>query len=764
MGLILGTDRATGRPVELGDDERNAGLYILGISGTGKSMEFRNLIVQDMEAGRGLCFLDPHGDVCRELLRYIPKHRASDVVFIDLSNASRFFGINLFRCSDPTDFLLRNRVPDQAVEVFKKSWGDSSWGPLLEDLLGNIAETLVDNPGFGMRDIPDLLTNEDCRRFLVAHVRNPIVRHFWEEEYGPMRDREQREHYRSTINKVRAFLRNLILQAIVSQSESSIDFREAMDTGKIVLVNLAAGAVGDSVVSLIGSVIISQIVNAALSRENIPESNRRQFNLFCDEYQRFATPDFAILLTEARKFRIATTMAHQGRYQQDFDNRGATLGVSNVLVFRVSPPDSQDMAGLFRNDPQPSKPSPRMLTTPAMRTWTEVRWEPPQAEAELAALLEEKNHLQMETELFATGCGFGPVDFQRYNGSPSSFITLGEALKSSDPGRLERLHRVFNPAFESEQVRPYTTGSDWAQGYENAYYFTTGFRDNLDRMPAHSYSIPGDYPTNIEVYLATVVRQGMAEGKDHVKAAAQPRGDFTQRKQAAAALLAELKTVLGPIKRRAVYRYVPAKIKAYRPGPWETKEFPEMVSWVKQKVMSCQKRLEEMEARQKFLEACRKVIPRSEHLGYELPQREVIGFNRYGEPEEINRYVMEEGNPRARNDVKEEIANELTNLDNRQVKYRILRGLQLVEGTLETLAPSQPTLTPSEVEAIRQRSLVRYSKTWEEIEEEVAKRRAQWQRPEVNFDRWRDDGSDEPDMPQRDQPFNPDDDSLDVSR
>lgn len=350
----LGRDVKTGTDVRLSTAERRQGLYVIGKTGMGKSTLLESLIVQDMEAGLGLCLLDPHGDLVDAVLARVPPDREADVVLLDLGDDQYPFGLNLFECANLADRKLVGRIATQAVEVFEKLWGDISWGPQLAQVLRNCAYTLIANQGYTMTEIRRLLLDSRFRERLVEQVSNPQVREFWKLEYEPMRPHEQLQLVRSTLNKVDEFLTPTVYP-IVGFGRTTVDLRELMDSGGILLVKLGIGEVGASAVSLIGSMLVGQIFNAALSRQELPAAERRQFNLYADEYHRFATPAFAELLAEARKYAMATTLAHQFRDQlTDAPNRGATLNAGSLVVFAVHGEDAEELAKQFdRTPPRP---------------------------------------------------------------------------------------------------------------------------------------------------------------------------------------------------------------------------------------------------------------------------------------------------------------------------------------------------------------------------------------------------------------------------
>ncbi len=348
---VLGIDAQTGQRVELPKTSRLQGLYIIGIQGTGKSGLIENLIIDDTKQGTGVAVLDPHGDLINAVLARMDR-RENDVILLDITDYRYPFGINLFACSDLTNPIEVQKTVDQVMHVFEKIYGVSRDTPLILDYLRNCTYTLIANPGYTMAEIPLLLLNEKCRRKLVANVDDIDVRHFWQ-QYEQMKPSDQNEQAAYIRRRVSEFLLPLS-RPIVGQSTSTIDLQTIMNEGKILFVKLSTQL--PSVTSLIGSMLIALILNAASAR---PVNKRRQFNLYADEFQRFATEDFATLLEEARKFGIGTTIAHQNRGQLDAENRqlsanlkDRTRSVANLVVFKVNSKDADELAGEFDITPQ----------------------------------------------------------------------------------------------------------------------------------------------------------------------------------------------------------------------------------------------------------------------------------------------------------------------------------------------------------------------------------------------------------------------------
>ena len=335
--------------IELTLEGRRQATYVVGITGTGKTTLLLNIALQDISAGDGVCVMDPHGDVTEDLLLRIPKHRVDDVILFDPADIDYPFALNLFECSDRDDPRLVDRVCSEIVTTFYKLFY-YSWGPHLEDLLRHSILTLLANEGSTLLDMLILLTQEDRREEMAARVADPVIQTYWRDRF-PKRAKDQPEWVGSTLNKVGRFLSNQLIRNIVSQPRSTFDLRDIMDEGKILLVNLSKGKLGEDNSALLGSVLVGKILIAALSRADVPKEQRTPFHLIVDEYQSFATQSFPTLQSEARKFNIDTIVAHQYRDQLDELNRGSTLNVGNLIVFRVTGKDSHELAAQFDNTP-----------------------------------------------------------------------------------------------------------------------------------------------------------------------------------------------------------------------------------------------------------------------------------------------------------------------------------------------------------------------------------------------------------------------------
>src|SRR6266568_2634628 len=348
----LGTDTDTGHIVELPQASRRQGLYIIGANGTGKTGLIENLILQDIDQGLGVGLLDPHGDLTNAILTKMTK-REDDVILLDIQDEDHPFGVNIFECPNPQSPTAVQKIVDLVMHIFEKLYDVSRQTPRMAQFLRNCTHTLVANPGYTMADIPLLLQDEQCRSKLVTQVKDPQVQLFWK-TYNALKPSEQFDRAESTINKMDELLQPLP-RNIVGQGKTTVNIQQVMDERKILLVKLSAQL--DQVTSLVGTLIIALFLNAAYSRTVLPVNKRRQFNLYADEFQRFATEDFATLLTESRKFGIATTIAHQARYQPGMTDgiRATSLSAANLVVFKVSSKDAAELAGEFDITPAPER-------------------------------------------------------------------------------------------------------------------------------------------------------------------------------------------------------------------------------------------------------------------------------------------------------------------------------------------------------------------------------------------------------------------------
>ena len=319
-------------------DDRRRHMYIIGKTGMGKSVTITNLVIQDIEKGRGVAFIDPHGDSAEEVLRFIPKNRINDVVYFNPSDLEFPVAFNILEAVDEDH---KHLIASGMMGVFKKIWPDV-WSARMEYILSNTILALLDYPGSTMLGINRMMSDKDFRDKVIEKVRDPIVRSFWIEEFGKWDKRFASEATAAIQNKVGQFVSTPIVRHIVGQPVSTINMREIMDQGKILIVNLAKGRIGEDAMALLGGMIVTRLYLAAMERVDISEKERKDFYLYVDEFQNFATESFASILSEARKYRLNLIVAHQYVSQLSEQVRDAVFGnVGTLVSFRVGAVDAE---------------------------------------------------------------------------------------------------------------------------------------------------------------------------------------------------------------------------------------------------------------------------------------------------------------------------------------------------------------------------------------------------------------------------------------
>lgn len=319
--------------------DRQRHFYLLGKTGTGKSTLFKNMFISDVLAGEGACFVDPHGDTVEELLDYIPPNRIDDVIYFNPTDVENPVGFNMLELKDKSQ---RDLIADGVVEVFKKQFGES-WGPRLQYILTNTIATALEAQGTTLLAIIRLLVDTNYRKFILKQVGDPILYKFWVEEFAQMsqNNRLLTEAISPIQNKVGRFISSAVIRNIIGQVKSTIDLRDIMDNQKILLVNLAQGKLGEETASLLGGMVITRLQATAMERVDIPIEQRKDFFLYVDEFQNFATESFAKILSEARKYKLNLTMTNQYIDQLPLTVRQAIFGnIGTLGSYVVSPADA----------------------------------------------------------------------------------------------------------------------------------------------------------------------------------------------------------------------------------------------------------------------------------------------------------------------------------------------------------------------------------------------------------------------------------------
>ena len=360
-GVYLGNNNYRGetRKVHIKPDDRRRHFYIIGKSGTGKSTILKSMLKQDSQAGRGLCLVDPHGDLVEGILPHIPRSRADDVIVFDPGDLSRPMGMNILEAYTADD---KEAMSQEALAIFIKLFGEEIMGPRLQHYFRNGCLTLMDDDDEGavLIDLPRLFTDDSWQRYKSNKVKNPVVRAFWEKEMASSGAREKQEMIPYFSSKFGPFITNAQIRNIIGQNKSGFDFRKVMDEGRILLCNLSKGKLGDLNAQLLGMIMVSKIQMSAMGRADTPEEERRDFYLYVDEFQNFVTESFASILSEARKYRLNLIVAHQyisqitklggggkGK-QEDTTIRDAVFGnVGSMMCFKIGAADAEYMAKEF---------------------------------------------------------------------------------------------------------------------------------------------------------------------------------------------------------------------------------------------------------------------------------------------------------------------------------------------------------------------------------------------------------------------------------
>lgn len=325
-------------------DDRRRHMYLIGKTGMGKSTILENMIIDDIRAGRGVAVVDPHGDLAEKVIQFIPSERIKDVIYFNPSDVNYPIAFNVVEQVAPH---LRHLVASGLIGVFQKLWADS-WGPRLEYILRNSILAILDYPNSTLLAVTRMLSDKSFRKKVIENIQDPVVKSFWTKEFAGYADKFAAEAVSPIQNKVGQFLSSSLIRNIVGQTQSSIDLRQVMDEGKILIMNLSKGRIGEDNSELLGSMVITKIQLAAMSRVNVTEEERRDFYLYVDEFQNFATDSFANILSEARKYRLNLIMGHQYIEQLNDKVKAAVFGnVGTLVVFRVGATDAEELVKEF---------------------------------------------------------------------------------------------------------------------------------------------------------------------------------------------------------------------------------------------------------------------------------------------------------------------------------------------------------------------------------------------------------------------------------
>lgn len=350
-GMFLGNSRYRGveRPIFISDDDRRRHMYIIGKTGTGKSQLLEEMILQDIHAGKGVAVIDPHGDLIDGVLQRIPASRAEDVIYFDPSDTDRPMGLNMLEAKTEEQ---KHFVVTSIVGLMYKLYDPMKTGiigPRFEHAIRNAMLTVMVEPGNTFVEVVRVLTDSAFVQELLPKLQDPIIRRYWTDQIAQTADFHKSEVLDYIVSKFGRFVTNKLMRNIIGQSQSSYEFRKVMDDGKILLVNLAKGKIGEENSNFLGLILVPRILIAAMSRQEIPEEQRKDFYLYVDEFQNFATPDFAQILSEARKYRLNLIVANQFIGQMEEEVKNAVFGnVGTVVSFRVGVTDANYLQHEFQ--------------------------------------------------------------------------------------------------------------------------------------------------------------------------------------------------------------------------------------------------------------------------------------------------------------------------------------------------------------------------------------------------------------------------------
>ncbi|MGH1428738.1 MAG: type IV secretory system conjugative DNA transfer family protein [Arenicella sp.] len=331
--------------VGIKEKDRFQHTYIIGKTGTGKTTLMKIKIKQDIQNGKGIAIFDPHGDLAESVISMIPQHRQKDLIYFDFPNPNCKLQYNPIK---RVSLHKRPLVASGLLEAFKKQFGADSWGVRMEHILRNCLLTLLDQKHADFSCITKLLNDKDYRNECIRNISNESVIDFWKYEFNQYPPYTRQSAIAPIQNKVGAYLSNPVTKRILVDNQNDVSFRQAMDSNKIIVFNLAKGRIGDDASNLLGGLFLTSLGLSAFSRQDIPENQRQSFFIYCDEFQNFTTPFMVNALSELRKYKIGLILAHQYLKQIDNDIREAILGnVGTMIVFRVGVADASYFAREF---------------------------------------------------------------------------------------------------------------------------------------------------------------------------------------------------------------------------------------------------------------------------------------------------------------------------------------------------------------------------------------------------------------------------------
>ncbi len=356
-GILIGYNNYRGvkREIRIKSEDRFRHFYVIGQTGTGKSSVIQVLARQDISLGNGICVMDPHGDLASDLMPFVPRERADDVIYFDPADLSRPMGLNLLEANTPDE---KQMVAQDAMNMMIKLFGNEIFGPRIQDYFRNGVLTLMDYPGgSALTDIVRLFTDDEFQKERRRTLKDPIVKAWWDFTYAKMGDREKAEIIPYFQAKFGGFITNSMMRNIIGQTKSSFDMFDVMQNKKILFINLSKGILGDFNSKLLGMMMVSKVQVSAMRRQSVEKQDRQDFFLYIDEFQNYVTDSIESILSEARKYRLGLVVAHQYLGQlhksdaltkSDVNLKDAIFGnVGTLLSYKVGPEDAEFLAKQF---------------------------------------------------------------------------------------------------------------------------------------------------------------------------------------------------------------------------------------------------------------------------------------------------------------------------------------------------------------------------------------------------------------------------------
>ena len=340
-GYLAGKDQLIG----ISEKDRRNHVYVIGKTGMGKSTLLENMLISDIQKGAGVGLVDPHGDLAQKVLSFVPSSRINQVVYINPADLDWPLAFNILENKDRE---FNHLVASSLVSVFKKTWADS-WGPRLEHILRNTMLALLECPQSTLLGASKILVDKRYRGKVIKHLKDPVVKSFWLDEFDNYPDRFLREVISPLQNKLGALISNRPIRNIIGQFKSLLDIEGVINSGKILIVNLSKGLIGEDASKLLGTMIVTKIQLAAMARAKRPEAERKDFILYIDEFHNFSTESFVDILSEARKYRLSLVLAHQYLNQLEPAIKNAVLGnAGTVITFRLGAEDARELESEFQ--------------------------------------------------------------------------------------------------------------------------------------------------------------------------------------------------------------------------------------------------------------------------------------------------------------------------------------------------------------------------------------------------------------------------------